>query len=138
MISNDNGLYLRCQDLGVECIDLPEKYAFQLDPTDEEIENRQLKKQIKELRESKPILELLFPGEKKELSFQLVPYPDWETQIDDYRSKLMEKFPHEVFKRYRSGILGSTSFDVSAIMGENAIQEDDVETYNSEIDEYID
>lgn len=138
LISNDNGLYLRCQDLGVECIDLPDKYAFQLDPTDEEIENRQLKKQIKELIESKPILELLFHGEKKELSYQLVSDEGWETLIDNYRSKLMEKFPHKVFKRYRSGILGSTSFDVSTVMGENAIQEDDVETYNSEIDEYID
>ena len=137
IISNDNGLFLRCQDLGIECLDLPDKYLCPMDPTNEESEIKQLKKQIELLTNAAPILDLCFDNHSNEISFPKYEIVDIDSELEKYKESLIEEFPHRIYRSYNS-YFGGSNLPLSRILGDEAIQEDDVENYNRQVDEYID
>ena len=137
IISNDNGLFLRCQELNIECIDLPEKYQCPLDPTSEEQEIKQLKKQLDLLTNTRPLLDVCFDNHSADISFPLCQKDEIESEVERYRDALMNELPHKEFRSYNS-YFGGIKISLDDALGDEAIQADDVENYNKEVDEYID
>lgn len=138
IVTADGGMKLRAMKVGVETILIKDSdYLIVQEPTDEEKRIKQLEKEIARYanRFSKPLL--LFEDAKDTIVLHKCNIPDFSDELEEFRSQLLEKYPHRFPERQRKGcvINGLTIPDFSSSFSPYTAE--DYEAYNHKTDDYI-
>ena len=129
IITNDTGIYLIAKEFGIKAVDIPEKYLAPSDPTEEEIQIKELKKRLREYEESLPHVMLSFAGGSSILNLKKRGVPNMEGCIESYREELSQKYPY----KYKPTQNPFALFQIS----DSILSEKDYEKYNAQIEPYL-
>lgn len=138
IVTGDGGMKLRAMKVGLETILIKDSnYLIAQEPTDEEKKIKQLEKEIARYtnRCSKP--RLFFEDAKDTIVLHKCNISDFSDELEVFRSELLEKYPHRYPEQLRKGcvINGLTIPDLRSSF--SLYTTEDYETYNREIDDYI-
>lgn len=129
IVTNDTGIFLIAKEFGIKTVDIPEKYLAPSDPTDEEIQIKELKKRLKDIEDSLPHVILSFDDGSTTLNLSKVEIPSMEGRLESYRKELESKYP---YKHKKPQDLFS-AFQIS----DSIYTEDDYKKYNALIEPYL-
>lgn len=128
IVTNDTGIYLVAKEFGIRTIEIPEKYLAPSDPTDEELQIKDLKRRLQEFEESLPHVILSFAEGQNTLSLKRKEIPNMEGVQETYKEELRIKYPYKYKNKNPLTIIN---------ISESILSEKDYEKYNSQIEPYI-
>ncbi len=139
IVSGDGGMKLRAMKVGIKTILINDSaYYVANEPTEEEKRIKQLEKELAKYtsRYSKPVL--LFEDETDIVVLQKNSIPDFKDELNTFRSKLLEQYPHRYPEQQRKGcvINGLTIHNLTTSY--SPYTNEDYDKYNHQIDEFID
>lgn len=127
IISHDGGMKLRASKVGIKVIIPEDKFQLSEEPTEEEIELKKTKKELELYKNRASLPEILFGDQTEVLYIEHVELPLIDDEVSEYRTELIDKFPHKDFV-HPSPLYGAGVFDSP---------NPQVFKYNSAIDSYI-
>lgn len=138
IVLGDGGMKLRAMKVGIKTILINDpSFYIAHEPTAEEKRIKQLEKDLARYanRCSKPIV--LFENEADTIVFQKYNISDFKENLESFRSKLLEQYPHRYSEQERKGcvINGLTIPDL--ISNYSPYTKEDYNTYNRKVDEFI-
>lgn len=129
IITNDTGIYLIAKEFGIKAVEIPEKYLAPSDPTEEEIQIKELKKRLKEYEDSLPRVILSFAGGSSTLNLKKREVPNLDGCVESYREELSQKYPY----KYKPTQNPFALIQIS----DSILSEKDYEKYNAQIEPYL-
>lgn len=139
IVTGDGGMKLRAMKVGIETklLNNPE-YFITNELSEEEKRIRQLEKELSRYsnRSSKPVL--MFEDESDTIQLHKVNIPDFSLELEEYRNHLKEKYPYRYSSQQRkTTLLNGLTID-NIVSNFSPYTEEDYDTYNKQIDGYID